>query len=120
MHRSNLSQQITPVIHSADQFSSFFSDKIKTFRLNLPLIYINPFSVPDKSPPIFSSFTPASFDEIKQLILFSPESTYQFDLIPSNLFSHCRPNDSIVHTAIRIVNLSLNTDTFPNEFKSAL
>ena len=37
-------------IHSADQFSSFFSEKIKTVCLNIPLININPFSVPAKSP----------------------------------------------------------------------
>ena len=71
----NQSKQIPPAIYSADQFSSFFSDKIKTLRLNLPLININPFSVPDKAPPLFSSFNPASFDEIKQLILSLPKST---------------------------------------------
>ena len=49
LHLSNPSQQIPPAIHSADQFSSF-SDKIKTLRLNLPLINANHFSVPDKSP----------------------------------------------------------------------
>ena len=47
VHRSNPFQQFAPAIHSADQFSSFFSDKIKTLRLNLPFININPFSVPD-------------------------------------------------------------------------
>ena len=106
LHRSNPSQQIPPAIHSADQFSSFLSDKIKTLRLNLPLININPFSVPDK---------PASFDEIKQLILSSSKSTYQSDSILSNLLTHCI--DSIVSLVIRIVNLPLNTGTFPNEFK---
>ena len=75
LHRSNSFQQIPPAIHSADQFSSFFSDKIKTLRLYLPLININPFSVPEKSPPIFSLFQPASSDEINQLILSSPKST---------------------------------------------
>ena len=117
MHRSNPSKQIPPVIHSADQFNSFFSDKIKAFRLNLPLININLFSVPDKSPPIFSSFKPASFDDIKQLILSSPKSTCQSDPIPSSLLPHC--NDSIVSIVTRTVNLFLNTGTFLNEFKSA-
>ena len=69
LHRSNPSQQTPPAIYSADQFSSFLSDKIKTLRSNLPLIKINLFSVPDKSLPIFSSLKPESFDEIKQLIV---------------------------------------------------
>ena len=110
LHRSNPSQQIPPAIHSADQFSSFFSDKIKTLRLNLPLININLFSVPDKSPSTFSSFKPASFDEIKQLILSSPKSSCQSDPIPSNLLSYCIDSSGSIVT--RIVNLSLNTGTF--------
>ena len=101
-HRSNPSQQITPVIHSSDQFSSFCSDKIKTLRLNLPLININPFSVPDKLPPIFSSFKPAFFDEIKLLILSVPKFTCHSDPIPSNLLPHCI--DSIVPIVTRNVN----------------
>ena len=67
---------------------------------------------------MFSSFKAASFDEIKQLLLSSPKSTCQSDPIPSNLLPHCI--ESIVHIVIHIVNLSLNTGTFPNEFKSAL
>ena len=117
LHRSNPSQQIPLSIHSADQFSSFFSDKIKTIRLNLPLININPFSVPNKSPPIFSLFKPVSFDEIKLLILSISKSTCQLDPIPSYFLPYCI--DSIVLIVTRIVNLSLNTCTFPNEFKSA-
>ena len=105
------------ILHSADQFSSFFNDKIKTLCLNLPLININPFSVFDKSPPIFPSFKPESFDEIKQLILSSSKSTSQSDPIPYNLLPHCV--DSIVSIVTRIVNLSHNTGTFPNEFNSA-
>ena len=117
MHRSNPSQQISPSIHSANQFSSFFSNKIKTLRLNLPLININSYSVPDKLPPTFSLFKPASFDEIKQLILSSPKSTCQSDPIPSNLLPHCI--DHIVPIITRIVNLFLNTGSFLKEFKSA-
>ena len=103
LHQSNPSQQIPSAKHSAYQFSSFSSDKIKTLRLNLPLININLFSVPDKSPPIFSSFKPASFDEIKPLILSSLKSTSQSNPIPSYLLPHCI--DSIVSIVTRFVNL---------------
>ena len=59
----------------------------------------------------------ASFDEIKQLILSSPKSTCLSDPVPSNLLPHC--NDSIVPIVTRIVNLFINSSTFPNEFRSA-
>ena len=114
LHQSNPSQQISPSIYSANQLSSFFSYKIKTLRLNLQLINVNPYFVPDKLPPTFSSFKPASYDEIKQLILSSLKSTCQSDLIPSNLLPHCI--DNIVPIITRIVNLSLNTDSFPKKF----
>ena len=117
MYRSNPSQQISLSIHSANRFSSFFSDKIKTLRLNLPLINVNPYSVLDKLPPIFTSFKRASFGEIKQLILSSPKSTSQSDPMPSNLLRHCI--DNIVPIIERIVNLSLDTGFFPKKFKSA-
>ena len=71
LHRSNPAQQISLSIHSANQFSSVFSGKIKTLRLNLLLINVNPYSVPNKLPPIFSLFKSAYFDEIKELIIFS-------------------------------------------------
>ena len=67
LHRSNPSLQISPSIHSADQYSSFFSDKIKTLGLNLPLIKVNPYSVPDILPPTFSSFKPASLMKLSNL-----------------------------------------------------
>ena len=85
--------------------------------LNLPLINVNPHSVPDKFSPTFSSFKPAFFDEIKKLVSSSPKSTCQSDPIPSNLLSHCFGNIGPILTCI--VNLSLNTGSFPNEVKSA-
>ena len=91
--------------------------KLKPFCLNLLLININPYSVPDKSPPTISSFKPASFDKIKQLILSLPKFICQSDPIPSNLLPHCI--DNIVTIITCIVNMSLNTDSFPKEFKSA-
>ena len=56
---------------SADQFSSFFVDKIKALRSKLPLVNLNSFGIPDRLPPKFSLFQPASVEEIKHLILSS-------------------------------------------------
>ena len=102
--------------HSADQFCTYFVDKIKTLRSKLPLIDLNPLSLPDKSPPIFSSFNLVSV-EIKQLILSSPKSTCLLDPVPSNLLPHCI--DSIAPIITRIVNLSLSSSVFSKQLKSA-
>ena len=93
-------------------------DKIKTLRSKLPLIYLNLLSLPDKSPPIFSSFKLVSVDEIKQLILFSPKSTCLLDPVPSNLLLHCI--DSIAPIITRIFNLSFSSRVFSKPLKSAL
>ena len=47
LHRSSISNTDPPVSLSAHQFSSFFTDKIKSHRANLLLIDANPFSFPD-------------------------------------------------------------------------
>ena len=104
--------------HSADQFRTYFVDKIKTFRSKLPLIDLNPLSLSDKSPPIFLSFKLVSVDEIKQLILSSPKSTCLLDLVLSNLPLHCI--DSIAPIITRIVNLSLSFRFYSKQLKSAL
>ena len=93
-------------------------DKIKTLHSKLPLIDLNPLSLPDKLPPIFSSFKLVSVDEIKQLILSSPKSTCFLDPLPSNLLPHCI--DSIAPIITRIVNLSLSSGVFSKQLKSAL
>ena len=93
-------------------------DKIKTLHSKLPLIDLNPLSLPDKSPPIFSSFKLVSVHEIKQLILSSPKSICLLYPVPSNLQPHCI--DSIAPIITRIVNLSLSSGIFPKQLKSAL
>ena len=93
-------------------------DKIKTLHSKLPLIDLNPLSLPDKSPPTFSSFKLVSVDEIKQLILSSPKSTCLLDPVPSNLLPHYI--DSTAPIITRIVNLSLSSGVFSKQLKSAL
>ena len=118
LNRSSSSLPNSSSKHSADQFCTYFVDKIKTLRSKLPLIDLNPLSLPDKSPPIFSSFKLVSVDEIKQLILSSPKSTCLLDPVPSNLLPHCI--DSIAPIITRIVNLSLSSGVFSKQLKSAL
>ena len=87
-------------------------------RSKLPLIDLNPLSLPDIAPLSFSSFKLESVDEIKQLILFSIKSTCLLDLVPSHLLPSCIDYNAPIIT--RIVNLSLSSRVFPKHFKSAL
>ena len=118
LNHSSSSLPDSPLKHSADQFSSYFDDKIKTLSSKLPLIDLNSLSSPDKLPPSLPSFKLVSVDEIKQLILSSPKSTCLLDPVLSHLLPHCI--DSIASTITRIVNLSLSSGVFPKHFKSAL
>ena len=103
LNRSSSSLPDSPPKLSANQFCSYFMDKIKTLRSKLPLIDLNPLSFPDKSPPSFSSFKLVSVDKIKQLILSSLKSTCLLDPVPSHLLPHCI--DSIAPIITSIVNL---------------
>ena len=71
-HRSSSSSLNSLSVLSADQFSSFFVDKIKALSSKLPLVDLNPFTLPERPPPTFSLFQPASIEEIKHLMLSSP------------------------------------------------
>ena len=64
-HRSSSSSLNPPSTFSADQFGSFFVDKIKALRSKLLLVDLNPLTIPDRPSPTFSLFQPASVEEIK-------------------------------------------------------
>ena len=82
------------------------------------MVDLNLFTIPDRPPPTFSLFQPASVEEIKHLILSSPKSTCSSDLVPSNLLPLCI--NVIASVMTRIVNLSLSSGKFPKEFKYAV
>ena len=54
LHRSSTSNIDPSASLSAHQFRSFFTDKIKYLRANLPLIDVNPFSFSNQPAPVFS------------------------------------------------------------------
>ena len=90
----------------------FFVDKIKVLRSKLPLVDLNPFTIPDRPPPTFSLFQPASIEEIKCLILSTPKSIGPFHSLPSNLLPLCI--DALAPV------ITLSSGIFPKEFKSAV
>ena len=88
------------------------------FHSKLLLVDLYPFTIPDRPPPTFSLFQPASVEEIKHLISSSPKSTCSSDPVPSNLLPLCI--DVIAPVITRIANLSLSSGVFPKEFKYAV
>ena len=71
-------------------------------------------------PPIsslLSSFTPATAEEIRQIIMSSPNTFFDLDPMPTVLLKACI--DTLLGTITNIVNVSLRTDIFPDDFKQA-
>ena len=66
-HRSSTTNTDLPASLSVHQFSSYFTNKIKSRRANLPLIDVNPFYFPDQPAPVFSSFEPVTTADIIEI-----------------------------------------------------
>ena len=67
---------------------------------------------------VFNVFTPASQDEVRKLILSSPSKSCDLDSLPTWMLKiHL---DSLLPVITKIVNLSLDTVSFPSTFKDAL
>ena len=69
-------------------------------------------------PPVFSTFTPASTDEIRKLIISSIDSSCTLDVIPTRLLKSCI--DVLAQPITTLVNLSLSEGIFPDPFKGAV
>ena len=115
LHLSSTSNIDPPASLSTPQFSSLFTDEIKSLHANLPFIDVNPFSFSDQPAPVFSSFEPVTTADIRNLILSSPKSTCLSNPVPSKLLPYCIDDIPVVSS---IINLSLSTGLFPNDLTS--
>ncbi len=104
----------------ADSFGEFFINKIEDIRSEIdsqPCFYQAP-SVPGAPRDTFSSFKELSEQEVKRLIFKSKSTSCALDPIPTQLLKECV--DEILPLLTKMVNLSLQTGVFPNEWKLAL
>ena len=102
----------------SESFATFFSDKVQklhTFISSTPNA-ASPHFPPQSQPPDFSFFHPATNEEISTLISNSPETSCDLDPIPTSLLKQCVP--SLLPTITNIINLSLSTGIFPEQFKN--
>ena len=120
LHRSPL-----PALPTCDSLSSlsqsfakFFSGKIHKLRLSLLSnhTFTCPHIPPPFTPPSFSSFTPVSNEEVLNLLSHSPDTNCDLDPIPPSLLKQC--SHVLLPTITNIINLSISTGVFPDQFKS--
>ena len=111
----------------AEAFSVFFITRIVTFRdkLNNKNSIEPPLSPaklkcwePDFDGVPLASFTPASEEEIKQIIRTSPAKSCELDPIPTTILKECL--DEIAPMVTHLVNASLRGAMVPDAFKEAI
>ncbi len=105
----------------ANDFSSFFINKIKNICDNFPnnvnidtLKTSGNISLPKHK---FTCFEPATEEEIHEILSQSPSKSCELDPIPTSLLKKC--SHAIVPPLTRIINTSLDTGIVPNSFKVA-
>ena len=111
--------EFTSVKSLCDHFSRYFVNKIETIRSKFPDKVQN---IPHVEKTEFSSklnvFERASEDEIKKLILSSLSKSCDLDPIPTSVLKNCLIDISITPIT-DIINISMETSTFPLNFKEA-
>jgi len=102
----------------ATSFCDFFSDKITKLSATFPSNAALPQDSNSFPYPCLSNFSPASSDEVRTIILNSPNATCSLDIIPTFLLKACL--DSLLSPITNIINYSLTEGIFPTKFKHAI
>ena len=99
-------------------FAEFFSDKVHNLHATLASNsnILSPLIHPPIVPHILSQFTLMTQDEVSKLIALSPDTFCDLDPIPTSLLKQCLP--ALLPTITNIINLSLSSGTFPDQFKA--
>ena len=120
LHRSSLPalptyDSLSSLSHS---FAKFFSDKIHKLHTSLLFNHTttSPHISPSSTPPGFSSFAPVTIEDVSNLLSQSPDTNCDLDPIPTSLLKQC--SHALLPTITNIINLSLSTGVFPDQFKS--
>ena len=102
----------------ADQFASFFTNKIKKIRDNFASsgteYDVNPLS----DPPQITVFRQVSEDAVDKIIKASPTKSCLLDPLPTFLIKECI--DILLPSLTKLVNCSLMEGCVPDAFKSAV
>ena len=105
----------------AESFSEFFTDKIAKIRESLVTTQDDHSDAEIALPSnvnSLSSFPPATEDEVRRIVMKSPNKSCELDPIPTWLLKLCI--EELLPVLTVIVNASLQTSCVPSAFKSAL
>jgi hypothetical protein len=102
----------------SQSFATFFSDKIH--KLHTSILsqgnHSSPHVDPASKPSDFSFFHSATVEEVSKLLDLSPVTSCDLDPIPASLVKQCA--SVLVPTITKIINLSLSSGVFPEQFKN--
>ena len=121
LHRSPAPSlpNLTSISSIAQQFTTFFSDKVTKLRANIPPVNQSPhFPQPSATPPSFLDFRPTDSDEITKLILQSPTKQCELDPIPTSILKQA--TSVLAPVICHIVNLSLSSGSIPLPFQQSV
>ena len=104
----------------ANEFSKFFTDKVKNIRLYIDDQYVDEqLSVTLPSPDCqLSDFHPVSSDELLKIVQRSTTKSCQLDPIPTSLFK--RHIMTFLPKLTEVVNASLRSGVFPESLRDAV
>ena len=102
----------------ADQFASFFSNKIKKIRDNFGSIGTENDIHPPSDPRKINVFSQVSEEAVDKIIKTSPTKSCLFDPLPTFLIKECI--DILLPSLTKLVNCSLMEGCVPDAFKSAV
>ena len=99
-------------------FATFFLDKIHKLPSSIlsGTTTSSPHLPPAFKPPELSFFHPATIAEVSALLSSSPDTSCDLDPIPTSLLKQCK--SVLLPTITNIINLSLSTGVFPDQFKN--
>jgi hypothetical protein len=99
----------------ANKFSQFFTDKIRKIRDGFQIA--DDLNEPETAVHHLSQFTPASEDEIRQIVFKSPSKSCELDPLPTAILKQCAA--TIIPVITNIVNDSLVSGIVPANLKIA-
>ena len=102
----------------ADQFASFFHNKIKTIRDNFIPSGTEKDLCPSSDPPKITAFTEVPQDTVDKIIRNSPTKSCMLDPWPTFLIKEC--SDILLPSITKLVNCSLMEGCVPDGFKTAV
>ena len=120
---ANKSEKALPDVEDSDdlanQFASFFDDKLYKLRRGIDESPATKVSVDlhYRCTTSFKHFHQVDEEEVRKIIMESPTTSCHADPIPTGLLKNCC--DELLPVITKIVNLSLSTGVFPVSYKIA-